>query len=69
MLTAKFHKNNVVFSMFKPVLPLVPESLSPHEVSKAEYITMDLKSKAGVKTAAENYRKNIMIFEEGSPQQ
>ena len=67
MLTAKYHKKNSVSSIFKPVLPLVPESFPKTDTDKALYISMDLKNQAGVDTSG-IYRKNIPLFEEGTPQ-
>jgi len=60
-------KNSVSFSIFKPVLPLLPEVLSNvADKEKSGYITMELSSAAG---GAGKYKKHLAYFDDGSPQE
>ena len=54
-------------SIFKPVLPLVPESLSSvADKEKSCYITMELKSGT---SGAGTYKMHLPHFDEGTPQE
>ena len=69
MLSAfKIPKKNFVFaSIFKPVLPLLPEVLSNvADKEKSGYITMGLSSAAG---GVGKYKKHPAYFDDGSPQE
>ncbi len=60
-------KNSVSFSIFKPVLPLLPEVLSNvADKEKSGYITMELSTAAG---GAGKYNKHLAYFDDGSPQE
>ena len=60
-------KNSVSFSIFKPVLPLLPEVLSNvADKEKSGYITMELSTAAG---GAGKYKKHLAYFDDGSPQE
>src|SRR5687767_2760744 len=69
MLSAKIPKKKSVSASFlKPVLPLLPEALPKSEENKSSFITMELKSQAGV-AASGTYKKHLALFDEGTPQQ
>ena len=60
-------KNSVSTSIFKPVLPLLPEVLSNvADKEKSGYITMELSSAAG---GVGKYKKHLAYFDDGSPQE
>lgn len=68
MLSAFKHKKSVSSSLFSPLLPLLPESL-PKTDDKTSFITMELKAKAGGPEKSPKYKKCLVLFDEGSPQQ
>jgi len=60
-------KTSVSASIFKPVLPLLPESLSNvADKEKSSYITMELSSGA---TGSGKYKKHLPYFDNGTPQE
>ena len=70
MLTARIPKKKPSSPSFlKPVLPLVPEVLPKPEDQKSNFISMDLKSKAGGAATSPTYKKYIALFDEGTPQE
>src|SRR5688500_3087146 len=69
MLSAQMPKKKSVSASFlKPVLPLLPEALPKSEENKSSFITMELKSQAGV-AASGTYKRHLALFDEGTPQQ
>ena len=68
MLSARIPKKRNPARNLQPVLPLVPESLPGLEEDKAQFISMELKSRAGG-PATSTYKKYVRKFEEGTPQQ
>ena len=59
-------KHSVSASIFKPVLPLLPESsINVSDKEKSDYITMELSSGAD---ETGKYKKHLAHFDEGSPQ-
>ena len=60
-------KHSVSASIFKPVLPLLPESsFNVSDKEKSDYITMELSSGAD---GTGKYKKHLAHFDEGSPQE
>ena len=55
-------------SFLKPVLPLVPEEATKTEEDKSKFVTMELKSQAGL-TSGGTYKKHIALYNEGTPQE
>jgi len=55
-------------SIFKPVSPLLPESLANvvNDKDKSQYITMDVNSGA---SGNGKYKKHLLHFDEGTPQE
>lgn len=53
----------------QPIISLVQESLPSIKEDKTKWIQLDLKVKAGSGTSAPSYKKNIRVFEDGTPQQ
>ena len=68
MLSARIPKKSVSTFFLKPILPLVPEVSLNSDDKKASFITMDLKAKAGGAAASATYRKTLVHFDEGNPQ-
>ena len=57
-------------SLFDPTLPLVPEvSSKKADENKTSYIVMELKAQAGRPATSGKYKKNLALFDEGSPQE
>ena len=71
MLNSNLHnKTPVSVSIFDPTLPLVPEvSSKKADENKTSYIAMELKAQAGRPSTSGKYKKNLALFDEGSPQQ
>src|SRR5687767_15315146 len=67
-MSAKIPQKTVSASFLKPVLPLLPEALPKSEEIKSSFITMELKSQAGV-AGSGTYKKHLALFDEGTPQQ
>ena len=56
--------------LFDSTLPLVPEvSSKKTDENKTSYIVMELKVQAGGPATSGKYKKNLALFDEGSPQQ
>ena len=55
-------------SFLEPVLPLVPEEATKTEENKYKFVTMELKSQAGLSSGG-TYKKHISFFNEGTPQE
>ena len=69
MLTARIPKKpRSSFGTLQPVLPLIPEVLPTKEEDKSQFITLDLKIRAG-DPSSQKYKKYTRKFEEGTPQQ
>ena len=60
-------KNSVAASIFKPVLPLLPEVIADvaDKGKKPRSITMELSSGSA---GASKYKKNLPYFDDGTPQ-
>jgi len=54
---------------FLPVLPLVRIKLDSEQKNKANFITFELKIRAGTGPGTPSYKKFVKTFEEGSPQE
>ena len=61
-------KKNYPARNLQPVLPLVPEALPSLEEDKLQFISLELKTRAGG-PATSTYKKYVRKFEEGTPQQ
>ena len=58
------------YSAFKPILPLVPVKLPEDDKkSKSKSLTFELKIRAGSPAGAGTYKKQVPMFEEGTPQE
>jgi hypothetical protein len=53
----------------EPVIPLIPDPLPSIKDDKTKWIQLDLKVKAGSASTAASYKKNIRIFDDGTPYQ
>ena len=69
MLSARIPKKSVSPFFLKPILPLVPEVSLPADSKKSGFICMDLKAKAGGAATSATYRKTLVHFDEGTPQE
>ena len=68
MLSVRIPRKNSVSSFFlQSVLPLLPDILPKTDANKNGFITMDLKSQAGVDTSG-SYKKHLALFDEGTHQ-
>ncbi len=69
MLTARIPKKpKTAAGTLQPVLPLIPETLPTLDEDKAQFISLELKTRAGG-PAGQTYKKYVRKFEEGTPQQ
>src|SRR6476660_1113636 len=66
MMTTKIPRK---VSFLKPVLPLVPKEASKKEEDKSKFVTIELKSQAGTRSTGGTYKKHIVLFNEGTPQE
>lgn len=69
MLSAARNPKNTRSSPLQPILPLVVEKFSPASDLKSKYLTYELKSRVGQPETGTKYKKYVMKFEEGTPQQ
>jgi hypothetical protein len=51
----------------EPAIPLVPDPLPSIKEDKTKWIQLDLKFKAGSTATAASYKKNIRVFDDGTP--
>ena len=69
MLSARIpKKKNSPARNLQPVLPLVPEALPGLEEDKSQFISLELRTRAGG-PATSTYKKYVRKFEEGTTQQ
>ena len=68
MLSSRISKKSFPARNLQPVLPLVPEALPGLEEDKSQFISLELKTRAGG-PATSTYKKYVRKFEEGTPQQ
>ena len=68
MSSARIPRKSFPARNLQPVLPLIPEALPSLDEDKAQFISLELKTRAGG-SSANTYKKYIRKFEEGIPQQ
>ena len=57
------------YTAFKPILPLVPTKIEEDEKKKIKKIQFELKIRAGSPKEAGTYKKDVLVFDEGTPQE
>ena len=65
----KYKAKHPTAPCFKPVLPLVPETLASRDDNKDKFISLEVKTRAGGPDKSNSYKKYVRIFDEDEPQQ
>jgi hypothetical protein len=66
----RFQKVKKQTTTLKPILPLIPEVLASQEDDKSQFVTFEVKTKAGGNNRnTSTHKRSLRLFEDGSPQQ